>query len=381
MRLGGRGLVVLAGATFLLAFGEGLWFQFVPRYLEALGAGVIVVGLWGSLRDALDAAWQWPGGALADRKGPRAALLALTALSLLGLGLVAVPSWPLVLLGLALYMASAAYAQPATFAFLGRLLPASQRARGFGVQSALKRVPLVLAPPIAGWLITTRLGMPDGVRAGVALAALLTALALVAQWKAYAPPAAPAGPGAFRLRDLPRPLRRLLLSDILVRMGESATRVFIVLFVVHQLGRSDLDFALLFALQNLVALAVYWPASALADRGPRKPWVALTFLFFALYPLAFLAAGSWPMLALAFVLGGLREAGEPARKATIVDLAPEAQRGRVVGAYYAIRGLAIMPAAFLAGLLWTLDPTWPFWAGAVLSGAGLLVYVATVRAE
>ena len=54
----------------------------------------------------------------------------------------------------------------AIFAVLGDNLPSSQRATGFGVQSILKRIPIILAPPLGGWLIG-RLGFLDGVRAGL----------------------------------------------------------------------------------------------------------------------------------------------------------------------------------------------------------------------
>lgn len=375
-------VAVLAGATFLLTFGESLWFHFTPRYLQALGAGVLVVGAWGSLRDLLDAAWQYPGGALADRAGRKGALLALTGMGLLGLALVLVPWWPVALLGLALYMALMAYAQPVTFAVIGDALPRARRAMGFVVQSVLRRVPLLVGAPVGGWLITERLGVVEGVRVSVGLAIALALLALWAQARHFRAPAELAArPGAFRARDLPPALRRLLLSDILVRMGESATRVFLILYVVLVLGYTDLGFGLLLALQTLVSIAVYLPAGRAADRGSRRPWVALTFLFFALHPLAVLGAVNPVLLALAFVLGGLREIGEPARKASIVDLAPAEHRGRAVGAYYALRGFAIMPVAFLAGLLWTLDPAFPFLVGAALSGLGLVVYALTVRGE
>jgi hypothetical protein len=46
---------------------------------------------------------------------------------------------------------------------------------------------------------------------------------------------------------------------------------------------------------------------------------------------------------MAFIIGGLREIGEPARKAMIVDLAEPEVRARTVGLYYLMRSLAITP--------------------------------------
>jgi len=78
---------------------------------------------------------------------------------------------------------------------------------------------------------------------------------------------------------------------------------------------------------------------------------------------------------LAFGLAGLREIGEPARKALIVDLATMEIRGRVVGMYYLIIGLVVFPASLVGGWLWALNPQWPFYAACGLGAAGFLVYL------
>jgi len=82
---------------------------------------------------------------------------------------------------------------------------------------------------------------------------------------------------------------------------------------------------------------------------------------------------------LAFIVGGLRELGEPARKALIVDLSEPAIRARSIGLYYLIRSLAIAPAAFIGGLLWQLSPALPFWLAGAIGLVGVLVFAATVE--
>ncbi len=47
---------------FLMGLGEELWKRFVPKYLEALGAPVLAIGLYGTVRDLLDGVYQYPGG-------------------------------------------------------------------------------------------------------------------------------------------------------------------------------------------------------------------------------------------------------------------------------------------------------------------------------
>lgn len=49
--------------------GERLWLGFSPKYLEGLGAGVFIIGLFDALQTLLGALYACPGGWLTDRGG------------------------------------------------------------------------------------------------------------------------------------------------------------------------------------------------------------------------------------------------------------------------------------------------------------------------
>src|SRR3954468_3755477 len=99
-------LKIVYAAVFLMALGENLWKRFVPKYLEALGAPVTAIGLFGSCQDLLDGVYQYPGGWVADRYGRRRALLLFVALATIGYVLYLVaPSWPFIFVGLLFVMA------------------------------------------------------------------------------------------------------------------------------------------------------------------------------------------------------------------------------------------------------------------------------------
>ena len=103
-----------------------------------------------------------------------------------------------------------------------------------------------------------------------------------------------------------------------------------------------------------------------------------TFVAFSAFPLAVVASRGAAALALAFVVGGLREIGEPARKALIVDLAEPHLRARSVGLSYLVRSLAVAPAALVGGLLWQRGPALPFLAAGAVGLVGTAVFAATV---
>ena len=90
-------------------------------------------------------------------------------------------------------------------------------------------------------------------------------------------------------------------------------------------------------------------------------------------------ASSFAFLVLAFIIGGLREIGEPSRKAMIVDFAREDLRARSVGLYYLVRSLSITPAAAIGGLLWKISPQVPFVTAGVIGLIGTIVFALTVE--
>lgn len=375
-----RNVTLASAAVFLLGMGEELWKKFLPKYMEALGGGALSVGLFGTAKDFFDAVYQYPGGWLSDRLGRRRAFLSFIAIASIGyLIYLLSPAWPFLFAGLAFSMAWNSMASPAVFAVIGDALPPKKRAMGFTVQSMLKRVPMTLAPLVGGALIAS-MGVLAGVRAGLVVTLVLAAIA-VAVVRAINIPLAVGAPADIRgvWGSFHGALKKLLISDIIIRTCEGLAEVFIILYVTNITGISVAQYGMLVAAQMTTAILVYIPAARIADRVGRKPFVIATFICFALFPVAVALANSFATLTLAFVVGGLREIGEPARKAMIVDFAAPHLRARTVGLYYLIRSLTIAPAALVGGLLWKIAPQTPFFVAGGVGIIGAFVFAATVE--
>ncbi len=370
-------IVVMLAAMLFLGMGEELWSRFIPKYIEMLGGTVWAVAAYGTLKDLLDAVYQYPGGWLADKLGRRLALVLFTLLAMVGYALYFIgESWALILVGTIFAMAWSSLTLPAVFAIIGDNLPKNRRAIGFGVQSILKRVPIMVAPAIGGLLIV-RFGLVAGMRAGLAVTILLGALAIWFVLRCYresAPPAADKSSVRDIWRTMDSRLKHLLVADCLARWAEGIPKVFIILYVTNVLRASSFQFGWLTSIQMFAAILVYIPIAKLSDRMNRKPFVLLTFALFALFPLALVKATTPAMLIAAFIVAGLREIGEPARKSMIVDLAAETARGRSVGIYYLVRGLVVFPASIVGGLLWKASPQVPFYAAFTIGVVGLITY-------
>ncbi len=375
-----RNVLAASGAVFLLGLGEELWKKFLPKYLEALGASIFAIGLFGTAKDFLDAVYQYPGGWLADRLGRRIAFLIFIGLASIGyLVYLFSASWIFVFLGLVFAMAWSSMASPAIFAVVGDSLPKERRAMGFTVQSILKRVPMTIAPIIGGALIAG-MGVIAGVRTGLVITLILAVITVLIIFAVNIPVKIGEATNVRGVwRSFHSELKRLLVSDIIIRTCEGMAEVFIVLYVTNVIGASLAEYGILVAIQMMTAILVYIPSARIADRIGRKPFVIATFLCFALFPLAVVLASNFATLVLAFIIGGLREIGEPSRKAMIVDFAEPSSRGRSVGLYYLVRSLSITPAALLGGLLWKHAPQTPFVTASVIGLVGTIVFALTVE--
>jgi MFS family permease len=380
-----RNILVLLVAIVLLGLGEELWISFVPKYLEALGAGVFVWAAYRTLKDVLDAIYQYPGGILTDRMGRRRALVLFNLLAISGyLMYLFSRGWPLVLVGTLFVAAWSSMSLPATFAVIGDSLAKSRRAVGFSVQSIVKRLPIVVAPVVGGWLLQ-RHGIIQGFRVGLAITIVLAIGALWFQQKFYVekPVERPLRPSGIwpTFRAFDPGLKRLLVSDVLARFAEGMPSALIVIYATTNLGASVAFYGTLRGLQMLTAILLYVPAGKLAERWGQRPFIILTFCFFALLPLVFALFALGPQgrvtafLILAFIIAGLREIGEPARKGLITDLAGEERRGEAVGVYYLMRGLCVAAAPLLGAYLWRISPTLTFTVAALFGIAGVIWYV------
>lgn len=374
-----RNTTLLLVALVLAGTGERLWLGFAPKYLETLGAGVFIIGLFDALQTLLGAVYAYPGGWLTDHWGQRRSLLLFNALSLAGYVIVLVwQHWLALVLGAFLFLAWSALSLPATFAVIATSLDKSQHTMGVGVQSMIRRVPMMVGPLVGGWLIT-RFGWEQGVRYALLGCITLSAVTAIFQ-RLMSEPVRVAqsvinksGVSFFDVVKSFNPtLRELLVSDILIRFCERLPYAFVILWAMDHGGVTAEQFGWLVAIEMVTAMLCYIPVAHLADKHGQRPFVFATFIFFSLFPVSLLFAHNFAWLAVAFAIRGLKEFGEPARKALIIAQAPPELRARTYGAYYLIRDCIVTTGSFLGAWLWSISPQANFVGAAVCGALGAL---------
>lgn len=367
-----RSVAGLLTMVVLVGLGEKMAERFLPIYMLALGGGILGVGLLNGLDNLLSALYSFPGGYLADRLGTRRSLLVFNAMAMTGyIIVILIPAWWAVLLGAAFFLSWTAISLPATMQLVNQALPRAKRTMGVSLHSLTKRIPMSLGPLLGGACIGIW-GERTGVRIAFVVALVLAVVASLLQQRLIHPSidatrqrerAAEHNP--LRLwKEMSPDLRGLLVSDILVRFCEQIPYAFVVIWAMKSLGSEGiggtpvtaLQFGLLTTIEMATAVLCYLPVAYFADKTGKKPFVVVTFAFFTLFPaILWFSRSFWP-LAAAFVVRGLKEFGEPTRKALIMDLSPEDRKAGMFGLYYLVRDVIVSLAAFGGAFLWQTSP-------------------------
>jgi MFS family permease len=355
-----KSIVGMLTMVILVGMGERMAERFLPIYLLALGGGTFSVGILNGLQNLLSALYSFPGGYFSDKLGHKRALLIFNLIALFGYLIVIIfANWIAVLIGAVFFLAWSAISLPATMSLVSQVLPSNKRTMGVSVHSLVRRIPMSLGP-LAGGALIVAFGEVTGVRLAFGGAMFLGVVAIVVQQKLiddHSPESDSAERNPFRLWKYMDPsLKKLLVPDILVRFCEQIPYAFVVIWCMKNNSISAFDFGILTTIEMVTAMLVYIPVAYLADQGNKKLYVAITFLNFALFPLILLFSHSFPMLVVAFIVRGLKEFGEPTRKALIMDLAPDNMKAGMFGLYYLARDLVVSLAAFGGAWLWSISP-------------------------
>ncbi len=390
-------LIVIGG----LGLSEEIWRNFLAIQLKDSVTGVNqaaqvlnaakYMGIFAVLVNLLEGFGYIIGGRVAHRLGPRVALLISALPMLIGFTLLLSVKEPwLIILGALLITNWEALSVPATFEVVGSEVPQNRRTIAFAVMSIQKRLPKVLGPLIGGFVMAVGYWLNLSLAFGLVILACLVQFFLLNRMK----PKDHVKPVAVRevLRNIPPDLKRLLSAEILLRWGDWFVRDFAVLYVVGVLMRSNQEAGVLIALTSLTALLTYIPAGKIIDRAPSpKPYIGVTFFLFALFPInlvllpKLLPSLGVPMmgaLGIIFVLNGLRELGEPARKAMISGGFPSEIRARAIGLYWGLRSFAFCPAPLISYLLWRwLGPQATFLISGIVGMLGTAWFWLRVKCE
>lgn len=364
--------------VIVLGLGEKMGERFLPVYLLAIGGSTYAVGLLNAVDNFLSAIYAYIGGYVSDRLGYKRALKVYTYIALLGYAIIILfPVWQAVFIGAVFFISWTALSLPAILSLVSATVKKEKQTMGVSLHSLTKRIPMALGPVLGGIFISLY-GITLGARISFSVAFVL---GLVALWfiHKYIEDHHNEETKVPNIKEvygnMSKPLRTLLISDIFIRFAEQIPYAFVVVWVMETNQISAVNFSFLTVVEMVTAILIYIPVAYLAEKTSSKLCVGITFVFFTIFPLVLLFSTSMPALIVAFIIRGLKEFGEPTRKALIVKLAPEGSKASTFGTYYLIRDIVVAIAALSSAFLWNLGPSVNFLTATACGVIGTLIFV------
>ena len=371
-------LLTLIVSWVFMYFTFALIGPFESPYISKLGAPPIVIGLMGSVGAAMLSLVRIPGAYIADKYGRRQITVTMTfSIALSYLFYVLAPDWTFVLTGMIVSNLSLIY-QPALQAILADSVPHDKRGMGFASTSVIPNIPTIFAPAIAGFLLGTQekyfvprmrilytivflcmtsaavvrllflketIQEPRKIKLGQMKDAFKKSLGAIAEaW-----------------RSMSKNLKFLTAAFLVSAFEEPMFRWFTALYVTNIIGISNPEWGLANTVSTAVAIIFGFPFGKLVDRIQRKKAVILSYIIFMPSSVLFILSQNFAQLLFVFILFGIGGCLiMPAYNALQADMIPREKRGRIMGTIGTLNVLATIPASAIAGLLYSLNPAYPF---------------------
>lgn len=375
-----RSTAYLALSSFFADVSTELLYPILPVFLtQTLNAPGSVVGLVEGVAQATQNIAQGFSGWVSDRwrrRKPIALLgyaVAAAAKPLIGLA----TGWPGVLGARFVDRLGTGVRSAPRDALIAASAQEASRGKAFGLEGFGDNLGAFVGPLIGVFLLAV---LHVQLRVVFFLAAIPGSLALCMIALVTERPVAVTATSTLdvHLRRLPAPYWKYLLAMAVFGLGNSSNSFLIL--QTRDIGVSLPATVVIYALFNLVAALISYPAGSWSDQFGRRNALACSFLIFVLTYLGFALTRNVAAIACCFILYGLYQGiARSVGKAMVTDLVPATLRASGLGWYSAATGLFGLVASIVAGQLWDrAGHAAVFFYGAAFATAGIVALIGLV---
>jgi MFS family permease len=371
-------VIALGVTSFFTDVGSEMIFPLLPVFVASLGVSTAFLGFVEGMADATSSLLKLASGYVADRaRRNKPLVLVGYGIATLVRPLVALATapWHVLAVRVTDRVGKGVRAAPRDV-LIAASVSRDDAGRAFGFHRAMDHAGAVVGPLIATLLLS--LGVPLRT---VFWAALIPGLVSVLAVATVREPEVQAHEPTDRVSAahgrLPSSLRSYFGILVLFALGNSSDAF--LLLRAKDLGVPTATLPLLWAVFHVAKVVSAYVGGGWSDRIARAKLIVAGWCVYAATYLAFgLATQPWQSWPLFIVYGTYYGLTEPAEKALVKDLAPEALRGRAYGFYNFLTGVCALPAGVLTGWLWqTWSPLVALGAGAACAtaaSAALLIW-------
>ena len=372
----------VSGQNFFLTLTQ----QYQSLYIVALGASPLHLGIVTGIGGIAGATVAAPTGWLADKYGIRKILLFGTSLLAIGALIFALaPNWIIIIP--AMFIATLAQRMVMTVCPIvcGSCLMDEERATGMQLCDTLSAIPRLVSPLLAAFLIVGFGGMGvQGIRPLYYLQSLglCLVLALILKWFS--------NPEKRRTKDSTSSfldglrqvnaggwtVRKWIVYLSLSTIPFSINTVYLPLFAAEIKHADHFVLGAMGAVSTLVPLLLSIPTGRLADTIGRKKVVYITSPIYWLSILLLVYAPNPTVLIVSGILQGFYLLTAVTQGAMTAELVPPSLLGRWYGVLGSFRGLVMVVAPILSGIIWsTIGPAYVFFFIILTEISKLLILV------
>lgn len=180
-------------------------------------------------------------------------------------------------------------------------------------------------------------------------------------------------PPSLSFKKIDKKLKTFIVATFIFALGNSSNQFLILRS--RDIGFTFLMSLVLYLIYNLTSTLFLPVFGKLSDKVGRKK--VMLFGYF-LYSVVYLGFGIFKIKIMFFILwilyGFYSALTEGVEKAYVSDLSSTSNRGTALGIFATTVGIGLLPASIIAGFLYTLNPSYPFILGSILSlTASLLI--------
>jgi MFS family permease len=372
-------VIVLGIVSFLTDISTEMVYPLIPLYLTSrLGASPAIVGLIEGVAESTASLLRVFSGYISDLIGRRKplAILGYGSSTLGKVFLYLSHSWGFVFIGRWIDRFGKGIRTAPRDALIADSTDPTRRGRAFGLHRAMDTFGAVIGIILAYYFFTRFSGDYSRVFLYSLIPACLGVFALFFVKESRKTVKGSTSKPVLKWSLLDRRLKGFLIVTLIFTLGNSSNQF--LLLRAKNLGFNDATVLLLYLTYNLVYMAFAYPAGRISDRIGRKKLIVVGYLFYGLvyFGFAMVASGSylWVLSGLYGIYIGLTEG---VQKALISDIAPVETRATLIGLHATLEGIGLLPASFIAGLLWNnISASAPFYFGGlmgIISAVGMLL--------
>lgn len=350
-----RNVVALGFISLFTDVSTEMILPVLPLFVTGvLGASAASLGLIEGVAESASSLLRIVSGRLSDRIGRRKPFL------LFGYGISGVAkalmafagSWPTVLALRFSDRIGKGLRNPPRDALIADSVEPRYLGRAFGFHRAMDTIGAAAGPLVAYAMLSAypgqfrRLFLVSAIPAAIAVLILAIFVRAVRH-----PPRVESQSWGGELRAMGPAFARFLVVTGIFSLAASS--LAFLLLRSSQLGFTAAQVSLIYLGYNIVSALLSWPIGEISDRVGRRAILLAAYLLFAAIYALLGGFAARTLVATAFVVLGVHTALlEGSQRALLADLVPADRRATAFGIYYAVVGLAVLPANAAAGWLW-----------------------------